>query len=340
MNEQVLVNFLTGNVDETVQQQVEQWYSASPENQKELEQLYFILFLNERLQMEKTIDVEKSLAELKARIASKEIRKPAPKSGNRRTYWKRIAVAAVLTGMIVTGAFTLKKIAEEREQPFRVATQMGERSNITLPDGTRVRLNSCSEIAYTSPLFSKKRMVMLTGEACFEVNHDKDKPFVVNSRNLNTTVMGTKFNIRANPDDSRITVTLLEGTIKVAMAGAPERENIKMQPNQQLTYDCRTGNTTIVDCFSTENYINWIDNKLYFEKASLAEIAKSLERHYNVNFIFDSEEIKNELFTCDFQAGENIYHILSILKLTGKFDYKIEGRTVILSGQPAPDKNK
>jgi ferric-dicitrate binding protein FerR (iron transport regulator) len=208
---------------------------------------------------------------------------------------------------------------------------MGERSNIMLPDGTTVWLNSCSQIEYTSSLFSKKRQVNLTGEAYFEVTPDKSKPFVVNTRNLNTTVMGTKFNIRANPDDSQITATLLEGSIWVSIAGTPDEKTIKMFPDQQLIYDCNTGMTTLATCFSTENYINWINNMLYFEKASLLEITKSLERHYNVHFIFTSEEIKNESFTCDFQTNENIYQILSILKLTGKFDYKIDGRTIILS---------
>jgi ferric-dicitrate binding protein FerR (iron transport regulator) len=336
INEKVLIDFLTGNADETVRQQVEQWYHASPENQKELEQFYFILFLNERLQMEKKIDVEKSLAELKSRIALKEkqqeVQLPDVRHRSRLPYWKQITAAAVFIGIVFSGGVLLNDVAVKMEQPLTVTTRMGERSNISLPDGTTVWLNSCSRIEYTSPLFSKKRMVKLTGEACFEVAPDKNRPFVVNSRSLNTTVTGTKFNIRANPDDDRITATLLEGAVDIAVSGAPDRETVTLKPDQQLVYDCNTGNITIADCFSTANYINWINNRLYFEKASLREITKSLERHYNVHFIFTSEEIKDEFFTCDFQTNENIYQILSLLKMTGKFDYRVEGRTVFLSG--------
>jgi ferric-dicitrate binding protein FerR (iron transport regulator) len=333
MNEKFLIDFLMGTAGEDIQQQVEQWYYTSHENQQQLEQFYFILFLNKRLEMEKKMDVEKSLTELKSRIASKEkaIRLPETKHKNRFSYWKQIAVAAVFIGIIFTGAILLKHISEKQEHPFRVTTRMGERSNITLPDGTNVWLNSCSQIEYTSPLFSKKRTVNLTGEAYFEVAADKNKPFVVNSRNVNTTVVGTKFNIRANPEDSQIIATLLEGSIWVSVAGFPDEKNIKMHPDQQLIYDCNTGNTTISDCFSTTNYISWIDNMLYFEKASLLEITKSLERYYNAHFIFTSEEIKNESFTCDFQTNENIYHILFLLKMTGKFNYKVNGRTIIIS---------
>jgi ferric-dicitrate binding protein FerR (iron transport regulator) len=175
----------------------------------------------------------------------------------------------------------------------------------------------------------------MTGEAYFEVLHNKNAPFIVNSRKLNTTVLGTKFNIRANEDDAYITTTLLEGSIVVSKADAPDHKSITLKPNQQLKYDYNTGNYTVLECPSSKDYICWIDNKLYFENTKLSEIVKNLERHYNVNFTFASEKIKNETFTCDFNSNENIYQILAILKLTGKFDYKINGGMITLfSKQP------
>jgi ferric-dicitrate binding protein FerR (iron transport regulator) len=336
INTELLIDFLNGRTGEEIQRQIEQWYFASEENKKNLEQFYFILFLNERLQVEKKIDVEKSLKELKSRINLKEktVHLPDSKPKGWTFYWKQIAVIAAMIGIILAGGITLKKTLEKLEQPFIVATRLGERSNVILPDRTRVWLNSCSRIEYTSSLFSGKRKVNLSGEAYFEVREDKNAPFIVNSKNISATVLGTKFNIRANRDDSQIIATLLEGSILVSVKNLPEKKCVKMTPDQQLIYNCNTGKIDLSECFSAPDYTSWIDNKLYFEKTGLLEITKSLERYYNVHFVFASEDIKQETFTCDFQTNENIYQILSILKLTGKFNFKVEERTITLSAKP------
>jgi ferric-dicitrate binding protein FerR (iron transport regulator) len=162
------------------------------------------------------------------------------------------------------------------------------------------------------------------------VQHDKNAPFIVNSRKLTTTVLGTKFNIRANEDDAYITTTLLEGSIVVSETDALDSKSIILKPDQQLKYDYNTGNSVILECPSSKDYISWIDNKLYFENTKLSEIVKDLERHYNVNFTFASEKIKGETFTCDFDSNESIHQILSVLKLTEKLDYTINGKMITL----------
>jgi ferric-dicitrate binding protein FerR (iron transport regulator) len=330
ISDEQLFDFLRGNVNEELRQAVEEWYFASEENQKKLEQFFYVVFLNDLVKIEKEIDTEKSWNKLQAILAAKEEKRREAQPKRRMLHWKQIAVAAVFIGMIFAGGISLKRISDKMTQPFIVSTNLGERSNIILPDGSKVWLNSYSRIEYKESFWKRKRNVTMLGEAYFEVYSDKNAPFIVNSRSLNTTVLGTKFNIRANIDDSYIVTTLLEGAVSVSRVDSPEKENLKMKSNQQLTYDCNTGKTVLSDCTSAKDYISWIDNKLYFEKASLLEITKSLERHYNIHFVFLSEEIKNEIFTCDFQTNENIYQVLSILKLTGKFDYKVENRIVTL----------
>jgi ferric-dicitrate binding protein FerR (iron transport regulator) len=330
MEDEHLIDFLKGNTGEEMFPEVEKWYSASGKNRKKLEDFYYILFLNNRLQVEKQIDVEKSLSELKLKIASGERTQQKSKTKRRLSRWVQIAAAAIIAGIIFLGSVNLKNISDKIEQPFVVFTDFGERTQILLPDGSKVWLNSCSRLEYKTSLFSKKRNVKMEGEAYFEIYPDKNAPFTVNSRNLDTEVLGTKFNIHANTDDSFITTTLLEGAILVTVTNASNWEYIRMKPYQQLIYNCNTGKTTVSNCNEATDYINWINDKLYFEKTSLENITKSLERHYNIHFVFFSESIKKEIFTCDFQANENIYHVLSLLSLTGKFDYKIENRSVSL----------
>ncbi|MDR1436600.1 MAG: FecR domain-containing protein [Candidatus Symbiothrix sp.] len=331
MDDEHLIDFLQGNAGRETQEAVEQWYSGSRQNRKKLESLYYILFLSSRLRTEKEIDVEKSLSELKRKAVSGEKARKKSETKYRLPRWTQMTAAAIFIGIILAAAISLKNISAKMEQPFAVSTGFGERTRILLPDGSKVWLNSCSRIEYKSSLFSKERNVKMTGEAYFEIQPDKDAPFIINSRNMNTKVLGTKFNIHANDDDACITTTLLEGAILIALTGASRQENnIRLEPGQQLVYNCRTGETAVSECASPADYVSWINKKLYFEKTSFLEITKTLERQYNIRFVFTSESIKKEVFTCDFQTDENIYHVLSILKLTGKFDYEIKDRIVTL----------
>lgn len=329
INNDILVDFFNGKLNREEQQEVEQWYLASEENQKTLEQLYYILFVSDRIKVEKEIDTERSLKELKERIGQKEnspVRKNKP---GHKIHWMRYAVAVVFIGIISIGTISLINISERLSKPFIATTNLGERAQITLPDGTKVWLNACSKVEYTSSLFSRKRNVNMTGEVYFEVEHSKNAPFTVTSRNLNTTVLGTKFNIRSNEDEPYITTTLLEGSILITSEDL-KNEGIKLKPNQQLYYNLQTSKAILSNCTTAEDNISWIDNRLIFEDTSLLEITKSLERHYNVQFIFKDKELEKERFTFACQTTENIYQILSVLKLTDKFDYTINDRTVTL----------
>jgi ferric-dicitrate binding protein FerR (iron transport regulator) len=240
------------------------------------------------------------------------------------------AAAAVFAGMIVLNGIHMMQTLS---QPFTIVTNLGERVQAILPDGSKIWVGACSKLEYYNPLpffVSKEREVYLSGEAYFEVEKDKAHPFVVRSSDLQITVSGTRFNIRSNNDDLFITTTLLEGEIKVTAATWGDKE-IVMKPNEQLRFNQETGQNEWYACPSAKEYIGWIDGKLHFEGASLGEIAASLERYYNVDITISSEKLRNEKFTCDFETTENIYQIFSVLKLTNTFDYKINNRRIELS---------
>jgi ferric-dicitrate binding protein FerR (iron transport regulator) len=327
MTNEILIAYLRNTLHETTRQEVEAWYLASEDNQKLLEQLYFILFVNDRLQAYNQVDVNKSFLALKERMKAKTI-------VNRKVrYSWRIAIAAaaaVFAGMIVLNGIHMMKTLS---QPFTIVTNLGERVQAILPDGSKIWVGACSKLAYYNPIpffVSNEREVYLNGEAYFEVEKDKTHPFVVHSNDLQITVTGTRFNIRSNADDLFITTTLLEGEIKVTAAAWGDKE-IVMKPNEQLRFNQETNQNEWYVCPSAKEYIGWIDGKLHFEGAPLSEIAASLERYYNVDITISSEKLRNEKFTCDFETTENIYQIFSILKLTNTFDYKINNRRIELS---------
>lgn len=330
INEELLISYLNGELIAEEKAIVESWYLDSKDNQKLLEQLYFTLFVSKSLGVMESIDVEKSLKEFKRRIREKEDAKEQmdEQKVSRFNFGKYIA-AAISIGVLFAGGFTVNKIMQKMSAPFVVMTNLGERAQVVLPDGTKVWLNACSKVEYTTSFFSNERNVIMDGEAYFEVKKDKHAPFIVNSRGITTHVLGTKFNIRANDDEDYVISTLLEGSILVT-SSMNNLLGIKMKPDQQLRFDKKTGKCVLSDCSLSKEFIGWINGTLHFEQATLQEIAVSLERFYNVNITFENESIKQERFTCDFETNENIYQILSILKLTNKIDYKIEKRHVLI----------
>ncbi|MDR0691936.1 MAG: DUF4974 domain-containing protein [Prevotellaceae bacterium] len=327
MNNETLIAYLCNTLHETARQDVEAWYLASKDNQTLLEQLYFTLFVGDRLHVYNQVDTEQSFLELKEKIRRKNAGKRRMKYGWRMAI---TAAAAVFAGMIVLNGIHMMKTLSK---PFTIVTNLGERVQAVLPDGSKIWVGACSTLEYYNPVpffASKEREVYLSGEAYFEVEKDKTHPFVVHSNDLQITVSGTRFNIRSNNDDILITTTLLEGEIKVTATAWGDKE-IVMKPNEQLRFNREINQSELYVCPAAEEYIDWINGKLHFENAPLGEIAASLERYYNVDITISSEKLRNEKFTCDFETTENIYQIFSILKLTNTFDYKISNRHIELS---------
>ena len=105
----------------------------------------------------------------------------------------------------------------------------GQRANLTLPDGTNVWLNARSEMRYPAVFTGNKREITLDGEAYFEVTHNEDKPFVVQTNKCNVEVLGTKFNVEAYSDSEDFCTSLMEGSVRVSDKGNPS-ESLVLAP--------------------------------------------------------------------------------------------------------------
>ena len=206
IDEEVLVAFLKGELDAAQAAAVEAWYDRSAANRRMLGQVYYILYVSDRINDAAGIDVERSLRQFKRRMhAGRHI--PL------RRVAVRIAAAAVIAAVLLAGGFTTVSLSKRLAQPVTVVTQLGERSQVVLPDGTKVWLNSSSSVEYVAPFFSRQRRVKMEGEAYFEVEHDRRAPFVVSTNGLDIEVLGTRFNIRNDDNEHRVTTVLLEGAV-------------------------------------------------------------------------------------------------------------------------------
>ena len=308
MDETILVNYLQGECNDEEAARVEAWCEEGPENRKTLEQLYYTLFVGERIAVMNTVDTEASLDQFKSAIREKE-KKAKRKSISIR--WGRYATvaAAFLTGLVFAGGIAWGLLSNKLSD-YEVITAAGQRAQTVLPDGSKVWLNASSKIVYHNSLWSSDRQIDLSGEAYFEVAKDPSKPFQVEMNGASITVLGTHFNVKADAESDDITATLVEGSIRFEGA----KQNIVMTPNQQLTFN-RSTNKVDVKEIDTDTFTAWKDGLLKYKSIPFTELIENLKDIYQVEIRIDDERLADPSITVSgtFNQKQSIEQILKVI---------------------------
>jgi len=163
----------------------------------------------------------------------------------------------------------------------RYTTRTGQDTTITLIDGTRVRLAPRTTLAVSAGFGEGTRTVTVSGEAYFEVLHASGTPFVVQSKNLTTRVLGTTFLIRADADDSLSHVSVASGKVAIARRGL-ERRPILLTAGMAAAVPDSADNAVVVD--RTSQTIRWVDGRLIFHNAPASDVLDALTRWYGYRF--------------------------------------------------------
>jgi ferric-dicitrate binding protein FerR (iron transport regulator) len=171
-------------------------------------------------------------------------------------------------------------------------------------------------LRYPDSFSGNSRDIYLTGEAYFEVTHNDKQKFNVHSAGYSTTVLGTKFNVSAFPDEENITISLLEGKVKISPdhnKGIEAQKNIFLSTNQQWVYN-QNNKQSEINSFNHEKAIGWKDNIMTFENVPLEKVFTKLERAYGVKFQLDGNS-KNQNITTKFN-GDSIWLVAEVIKRT------------------------
>lgn len=313
------------------------WMKSNPDHLKELllaKEL--ILKLEHNVREPKQEGYDRVLEN----ILSGEYSVNAGKKGNqpkaRPTLFTYLKVAAVLAlaGFLYLAYNSLdgeNTATHELSKVIVKENPAGRKSQVFLPDGSVVWLNSQSRIEYNARNTTAKRTVRLTGEAFFDVAKDKSRPFVVETSNCAVTALGTQFNVKAYAGQKDHTVSLSEG--KVMVYGKYEdgevSEKVFLDPGQALSV-LITEAKVIRTTFDAKEALGWKSGTLYFKDASFPEVVDKLERWYGKKFVVtNASNIGNWKFDSEFQDAtlENVLRTISYAK---GFEYKIESETVKL----------
>ena len=199
---------------------------------------------------------------------------------------------------------------------------------VELPDGTHISLGSKTTFHYDKDYGKDKRIVYLEGEAYFDVAKQKDKPFIVKTKEQDIEALGTKFNVMAYPLDSLVITTLLEGSVQLKTMNFPERTI--MRPNQQLIYNRNTKQASLFHV-DARQFTSWTTGYYYFHEQSLKAILDRLSHVYGMQFTVNSEILNQRTFTGTFYRGQSIKDIMEIVNLSIPIKYKIEDHHVTMN---------
>lgn len=244
--------------------------------------------------------------------------------------WSVAAVAIVLLGLItVTAYWQGSRQIQSNFSDIVVEATLGSKTKLTLPDGSTVWLNAGSKMVYSQGFGVSDRRLAFQGEGYFEVEKNDEMPFLVQTHDVNVTVVGTKFNFRNYPEDEEAVVELLEG--KVALENQLKEEAVRyLSPNEKMVLHKATGEMDITSTKVKEATL-WTENILLFDEDLLPDIVRELERSYHVQIEIDNEDLKQARFYGQFnQLEQNIYDVLDMLSETGKLKYHEEGKVIYL----------
>ncbi|HWS00503.1 MAG TPA: FecR domain-containing protein [Prolixibacteraceae bacterium] len=328
--EALLPGYLTGELSEEDSAAIDSWRAASPENEAH--------FLNS-LKAWESIPLLHEMEQFNSFEALNKIQHRIRKSDSSRFSRVVKIVAAIFflpllcySGYVTYKNFSLKKMMEEHVVMQTISSRQGMVSQFQLADGTRIWLNSGSELQFPTVFTGDFREVKLTGEAYFEVAKNRNQPFRVNAKELKVEVTGTSFDVASYREEKLSEVILVEGSVNLTGSGADKLPVGRvLQPGQRGVYNEVTGNIRTEEV-SVDKYISWREGNLIFRDDKMEEVVKRLSRWFNVEIMINDPEIKSYIYKATFR-NENLLQVLNLLKISAPIDFAITERKALQNGE-------
>ncbi|WP_291596328.1 FecR family protein [Bacteroides sp.] len=328
--DELIANYLTGGLDENNLSELKAWIAASAENETYFIQQREVWFSAVSREAASIYNKNKAFDTFRERIhSSKKEQKPFRQGFRLSAMWRYAAVVAVIIAVGYLSYWRGEVNVKDTFADISVEAPLGSKTKLYLPDGTLVWLNAGSRMTYSQGFGVDNRKVELEGEGYFEVMRNEKIPFYVKTKDLQLRVLGTKFNFRDYPEDHEVVVSLLEGKVELNNMLKSEKEAF-LAPDERAILNKSNGLMT-VESITASNASQWTDGYLFFDEELLPDIAKELERSYNVKIHIANDSLNNFRFYGNFVRREqNIQEVLDALASTEKIQYKIEERNITI----------
>jgi len=356
----IIIRVLKCEASDDDKQKLTNWLAQGQENIEIFKQSESVWNALEIVKMGKEYDSGKAFRSFKEQVSNRL--KTSRRIGLYKIIDTYIRVAAVLVILIGIGRLFIKPIDKRIQSDtslFEIISPRGSKTQVLLPDGSKVWLNSESKIQYFNNFNQSGREVFLEGEGYFEVKKNPDKPFIVTASDIRIKALGTIFNIKAYPEEKTIETTLVEGKLEVE-SGISGKVNklATLEPNQKVTFfkknEAVPEQKNIEEKKKVENALlvksgldkiisnekvdpslitSWKNNILYFDNENFQDLALKLERRFGVTIHFENENLKQMRFTGKFR-DIIIEQVLEALQFASPFYYRFDDNNIYLSEYP------
>jgi ferric-dicitrate binding protein FerR (iron transport regulator) len=315
-----IVNELIGESTIEEKKKFNNWINSNIKNESFYNQLKTYWQMSE----EKEEPSELVLERLRSKYLSNDVVKLDFGNPKRNFYLNILKYASILLLLIITSIYV--SIEEDEVNYFTLNVPNGQRSNMVLPDGSEVFLNSGTTLKYAQNFNDKNRAVIVDGEAYFHVKHINNNKFIVKSPRMSIEVLGTKFNVNDYSTDKLASVYLEDGKIRAFDIKNVNKQFI-MKPKNKLVVN-NIGNYKFDSDFSDEQTV-WRNNSIVFNKTPFNEVCKRLERWFDIKIKYDTSVVENIKYSGSLNKL-TISDALEFIKLTSPIEYKIIEREVYI----------
>lgn len=302
MEKDILYKFFDGKASPEEKKTVRAWLEATPQNEKEL--------FREREFFDAMILSGKTQA-----ITSKKRIRPFYV----RAMQEIIKIAAIFAIFITCGIYfhqsEIKKIGQTIST---ITVPAGQRVNLALPDGTNVWLNARSKMSYPAAFTGDQREITLDGEAYFEVSHNAEKPFIVQTSKCKVEVLGTKFNVEAYSDSEDFNTALMEGSVKVINNENPSGP-VLLSPNHMVYL--KNGKLSASPISDFDVY-RWKEGLICFRNMNFERLMLRFEKCYGIQIVVENKTLVNYICSGKFRISDGIDNALRILQKDAKYSFE------------------
>ncbi len=309
-----IIRLFSGEAEPGEKKQVRDWINQSEENRKlytDLQEIWLASGTSDEY------NTQNAIVRFKQQIKNRQIKV------FRITEVLKYAAIAVLLISLPLVYYYGKEASVTEDTYTTITCTFGDKSAITLPDGSLVSLNSGSKITFNNNFHSDYRKVELEGEAYFSVKKNKEIPFQVKTSGIEIEVLGTEFNLKAYPEENSISTTLVEGSVLISS----NNQQTVMEPSQKVVYNRDDEKMTLFNLNDTKPETEWKEGRLVFRNESLEELELKLERWFDVDIEFADADVKSRRFSGTLER-ESILEALSYFNYSDHVGYKINNNEI------------
>lgn len=325
---ELLAKYLSERCTSEERKDMESWINANPEHTilfnklsaqwKNVQEDAFPLVIPDKVRMWQKIQATIRMKTRHARLYSRNV------------LFRVSGIAATITLII---GFAFASLFNQHDSNHRTAeiqntviAPAGQKSQVILPDGTKVWLNSGSKLSYNSQADARERIVFLKGEAYFDVTKNKEKPFIVKTEIVNVKVLGTAFNVSAYKKEKDVRIALERGRVQV-LSPVHGKMLATLSPNHAASISRSNLLCQVTTC-DAKSEACWHDNVLIFDGTQTAEMWNKLSRWYGVDINIEGKS-KNNKYWYKIKT-ESLTELLNMINIITPIEYKLNGEEVYI----------